>query len=76
MKLTWYESAGGPLLVLPRAALADWQGTDGDDYERACAVQGYADIVRIEGREALVLGDEPFPTAVFRRGLPTMFARW
>ncbi|MEH0557362.1 Imm21 family immunity protein [Streptomyces sp. B21-101] len=35
MSLTWLETEGGPLIVVPRTALPHWSGTEGD-YDRAC----------------------------------------
>lgn len=36
-----------------------------DDYERACKVEGYIDIIPIGEKTGLVLGDAPLPTAWF-----------
>ncbi|MEU2288211.1 Imm21 family immunity protein [Streptomyces sp. NPDC013178] len=84
---TWVESMGGPLVVVPLSALAEWGGctesgmlvggTDTpDDYDRACEVEGLAEAVamRGEGAEALILGDEPATTCY----LPEhrAFLRW
>ncbi|MFI8916073.1 Imm21 family immunity protein [Streptomyces sp. NPDC053513] len=70
--LVWVESMGGPLIVVPVAALAAWGGctesglmagdaTAPDDYDRACAVDGLAGVIPIDenGAQALVLADEP-----------------
>lgn len=76
--LQWIESAGGPLILLPQASLADWSGYNPDeelsgevtipgttDYERACAValEGLLGLVQVADIQALVLGDEPMSTA-------------
>ncbi|WP_330266666.1 Imm21 family immunity protein [Streptomyces griseorubiginosus] len=68
----WVESMGGPLIVVPVSALAEWyggtgtgimagDGTDPDDYDRACAVDEVAGLITVgrSGAQALVLGDEP-----------------
>lgn len=87
MTLTWVESLGGPLVVVPLSALAAWQGStpsgviagDGiadDDYDRACAVDDWAGAIPVGGggAQALVLGDEPARTCY----LPghRAFLRW
>ncbi|MFG2994876.1 Imm21 family immunity protein [Streptomyces sp. NPDC048257] len=74
----WVESGGGPLVVVPAAVLASWEGADGEgpesDYGRACSVVGYARLVAVGSSQALVLGDEPSSTAF----LPEhgVFVRW
>lgn len=81
MTLTWVESLGGPLVVVPVSALAVWQGSTpsgviADDYDRACAVDDWAAAIPVggEGAQALVLGDEPARTCYLagRRA----FLRW
>ncbi|MFE5843836.1 Imm21 family immunity protein [Streptomyces niveus] len=63
MSLTWLETEGGPLIVVPRTALSHWTGTEGD-YDRACAVMDLVGVLELpHGAEALVLGDEPLSTA-------------
>lgn len=70
----WVESGGGPLIVVPESVLSAWAGGDGDDYDRACAVDGYAGLVSVGQSHALVLGDEPASTAFLPdRGA---FVRW
>ncbi|GLW75360.1 hypothetical protein Kpho02_76570 [Kitasatospora phosalacinea] len=86
--LTWVRSMGGPLIVVPVSALLCWGGctedgmiiSDGDqpdDYDRACEVEGLAEVISVRGRSdvsALVLGDEPATTCY----LPEQraFVRW
>lgn len=63
MSLTWLETDGGPFIVVPHAALSHWTGTGGD-YDRACEVMDLVGVLELsDGVEALVLGDEPLPTA-------------
>ncbi|MFI9104331.1 Imm21 family immunity protein [Streptomyces fildesensis] len=63
MSLTWLETEGGPFVVVPRAALPHWSGTEGD-YDRACEVMDFVGVLALpDGAEALVLGDEPLSTA-------------
>lgn len=63
---------GGPLIIVPGSALAEWGGcteegmvvgdTDiPDDYDRACEVEGLAGVIDVGagGALALVLADEP-----------------
>lgn len=74
----WVESGGGPLIAIPEAVLAFWTGADGDeiasDYDRACDVEGAVGLLPVGDSRALVLGDEPAPTAY----LPghRVFVRW
>ncbi len=74
--LTWVESMGGPLIVVPVSALQYWggctedgmiigDGDQSDDYDRACEVEGLAEVIGLRGCSyvsALVLGDEPAST--------------
>ena len=67
------ESAGGPLICIEQDALNLWHGVTGqgvaastlenadfpNDYELACSIDGYLGKLRLNQREALVLGDEP-----------------
>ncbi len=80
----WVQSLGGPLVVVPVDALSAWGGAaagrddseHSDDYDRACAVDGWAGVLPIgDGpAQALVLGDEPATTCY----LPDhrLFVRW
>ncbi|MEE1671054.1 Imm21 family immunity protein [Streptomyces sp. WAC07094] len=86
--LTWVDSMGGPLIVVPVSVLHQWSGCteDGiivggtdepDDYDRACAVEGPAEAISLGDAEhvsALVLGDESATTCY----LPEQgaFVRW
>ncbi|MFJ8164186.1 Imm21 family immunity protein [Streptomyces sp. NPDC096136] len=86
--LTWVESMGGPLIVVPVSALHEWGGCteDGvivggtdepDDYDRACAVEEYAEVISLgdaRTASALVLGDEPATTCY--RPEQRIFLRW
>lgn len=79
---------GGPLIVIPASALPHWGGctedgmiiSDGDqpdDYDRACEVEGLAEVITLRGHDtvsALVLGDEGATTCY----LPEQraFMRW
>ncbi|GIM93211.1 hypothetical protein Ato02nite_050040 [Paractinoplanes toevensis] len=84
---TWVNSLGGPLIVVPASALADWHGclesglvvAGGDvrdDYDRACEIDGLAGMLAVgeRGRQGLVLADEPAMTCYLpeRRA----FLRW
>lgn len=86
--LTWVESMGGPLVVVPVSALHRWGGCteDGvivggtdqpDDYDRACEVEDYAEVISLRGHgnvSALVLGDEPATTCYLPE--QRVFIRW
>lgn len=54
---TWVTSLGGPLIVVPASALADWHGCAEsglvvaggdvrDDYNRACEIDGLAGTLK------------------------------
>ncbi|MEV6752895.1 Imm21 family immunity protein [Streptomyces sp. NPDC051214] len=86
-ELHWVESMGGPLIVVPVSALSLWHGCTeagevlgdpgiADDYDRACAVDGYAEVLPVggDGASALVLGDEPAMTCYLPER--NAFVRW
>jgi Immunity protein 21 len=60
---TWYESLGGPSVLISAADLHAWGGIDRpephSDAERAGTVSGYAGILDVDGARAIVLGDAP-----------------
>jgi hypothetical protein len=71
----WITSAGGPLILLDERSLERWGGIFdpitgaaapdgiGTDYARACEVEGYIGRIPVNSVEAIVLADEPMPTA-------------
>ncbi|WP_346537632.1 Imm21 family immunity protein [Micromonospora sp. DPT] len=83
-RLSWVESGGGPLIVVPASALTRWRGAPVDfdpgdldtwgDYGRACQIDGYAGSLNAGDDQAIVLGDEPASTTY----LPDqrLFVRW
>ncbi|MGI5490200.1 Imm21 family immunity protein [Microtetraspora malaysiensis] len=79
---TWVETAGGPLIVVPKSELDHWAGGDYNDgpvetwgdYGRACAVEGYIGLVTVGAQQALVLGDEPAMTTYLTT--ERLFLRW
>jgi hypothetical protein len=78
----WVWSEGGPLIVVPEAALDAWGGAppgdpgDPGDYARACAVDDEVGVIPVGDPpvQALVLGEDPSNTTFLpeRR----MFVRW
>jgi len=72
----WIESAGGPLVLLPRSKLSGWAGVEGRDYDDACEVVEYAGILGRSWGHVIVLGDEPFRTAVVYRNEEQWIVRW
>ena len=73
----WIESTGGPLIAIPETHLLMWTGTDGPDYERACAISNYVGTLSVGDAQALVFGDEPMSTTCVE--LPSvglLIARW
>ncbi|MFF4172617.1 Imm21 family immunity protein [Streptomyces sp. NPDC001744] len=78
----WVRSMGGPLVAVPVSEFRKWSGCteDGvlvgsgeapDDYDRACAVEGLAGVIK---GNVLVLGDEP-ATTLYLSGRQA-FVRW
>ena len=72
------ESAGGPLVLLPDRARGDWTGVAGNDYGRACGVDGYLGVLDVGDDQALVIGDEPASAALFptRAADSVVIAKW
>jgi hypothetical protein len=84
----WVSSMGGPLIAVPVSALHQWGGctADGvivggtgrqDDYDRACAVEGYAAVISLGATgtaSVLVLGNEPATTCYLPE--QRIFLRW
>ena len=70
--MSWLDTQGGPFVVVPASRAASWGGLRGSpsdedsDFDRACDVDDYIGIVRFDGGDALVLGDDPFPTAFLK----------
>ena len=70
--LLWFQSNGGPLLLLDQSWLRAWSGypdpalpfdAPGTDYARACAVEDALGLLTVGSGAGLVLGDEPMATA-------------
>ncbi|MBX3208055.1 MAG: hypothetical protein KF764_23615 [Labilithrix sp.] len=74
--MNWIESSGGPLVLLPRSLRTEWKGVAGDDYEDACGEDDYLGVLRRKWGVAIVLGDEPFRTAVIQRADGPAIVRW
>jgi len=62
-ELTWITSAGGPLILLEEHLLSHWHGINTGDYDRACGIDDYLGLLDVGSGRALVLGEEPMPTA-------------
>lgn len=66
--LSWLDTGGGPFVLIQSKAAALWRGLRNveldSDFDRACDVEDYLDLVPFPGGDALVLADAPFPTAV------------
>lgn len=81
----WIMSGGGPLICLERHLEGSWGGIDkltiphGDaktDYDRACQLKGYLNVLPVLGGEAIILGDMPLDTSFCRaRSGALMIAR-
>jgi hypothetical protein len=76
--MRWIESAGGPLVLVPRSALHEWRGVaqGGDAYEAACAVADYVGAIQWRGIGAIVFNDAPLSTTVVKDEDVTMAIRW
>lgn len=87
----WIASGGGPLLVLPIAALPYWNGADDpdsgvipsaegkeSDYTRACSVHDWIGVIPVGPADGLVLADEPLDTRWWKPDMsgPTYLVRW
>lgn len=62
--LEWLDRGGGPFVIVPGRELSNWAGVGSEpsDFDRACEVGDYLDTISFAGADALVLGDDPFPT--------------
>ena len=70
--LLWFQSNGGPLLLLDQSWLPAWGGypdpalpfdAPWTDYARACAIEDALGLLTVGPGSGLVLGDEPMATA-------------
>lgn len=73
--MKWIESTGGPFILLSDALSTQWRGCEGD-YERACAIADWLGVLKVGTREALVVNDEPMPTAKFIGANYCLLVRW
>ena len=71
--MKWIYSEGGPLLLVERRLLSEWNGSDTSqpedrptDYDRACAIVEYMGVIEVANGSAFVLGDEPLQTAIWK----------
>ncbi len=81
--LTWVESLGGPLLILPENLYGYWNGQDSEkndvsDYLRACDANDYLELIEVGEKFGLVLGGDPCPTTIFKSPITNhlIVARW
>ena len=78
MNATSIKSGGGPLVCVEAEFAQYWLGVTGNnitddadhayanDYERACSVADYLGKIPLRGRYALILGDMPLETLIWR----------
>lgn len=73
----WIASAGGPLVLVPKAMVGQWRGVSegGGDYAAACTIDDYVGVIRWNGADVLVLNDEPLATTCLTTGA-TVLLRW
>lgn len=57
-----------PLLLVDQHFLSEWKGIDSDDYERACAVEGYCGRIRVGSGYGVILNDVPLATRFLKTG--------
>jgi len=81
----WISSAGGPLILVPGNAVRSWQGINGSsfpsvasDYERACSVREYVEVMPLSGEDTIIFGEEPLQTTWLPRheNFGGVFIRW
>ena len=75
----WIKSGGGPLVCMELKIANSWLGITGNsvsserntkaatDYERACQVEDYLGKITVNNHVALILGDMPLETSIWRR---------
>ena len=65
--MQWLDTGGGPFVLISSRSAPRWSGVRGagspNDFERACDVADYLGAIPFADGDALVLGDDPFPTA-------------
>lgn len=83
MQLHWIGSRGGPLVCASPGVAQFWLGVQGSsvcdirsDYERACDLIDYADVIECASSQVLVLGDEPLQSALVLRDKAILVVRW
>ncbi len=87
MTAKWVESAGGPLIPLPRPLLSSWGGCPPDcddvldprhDYGRACQVHAWLEEIPVGSGVGIIVDGDPLSTAWFPRvdGESGFLVRW
>lgn len=75
--MRWIMSGGGPLICMEDRLRSLWAGNDGvtvpathasTDYDRACELNSYLNLIQLKSGSALTLGDMPLETAVWSAG--------
>ena len=81
--MKWIISNGGPLIFSSKKSAEHWKGTAGSslkkketDYERACAIYDYIDVIVSGKDDVAVLGDEPMQSKIFKDKERIFIARW
>lgn len=77
-QVKWIKSGGGPLICVESGLAQYWLGVMGNsiargpdsvhanDYKRACSVSDYLGKIPLSGRHAVILGDMPLETMIWR----------
>ena len=75
MQNDWLDE-GAVHVLLPLNLLEKWHGSDSDDYDRACTVNGWLDLLSVGDGSALVLGGDPGMVLADRQGDSVLLIRW
>lgn len=80
--INWIETVGPPLCGLAHV-VREWGGSEASsidqeqtDYSRACNVANYIEVIACGAGQALLLGDEPLPSAFHSVDNTLFIVRW
>jgi hypothetical protein len=78
--MDWIKSGGGPLICAEREVAVYWRGVtrtneeldlsadELSDYDRGCRVRDYLGVLKVGRGHAVILGDMPLETSVWKDG--------
>lgn len=73
--MLWMQSTDSPFVVLAEPLLSNWSGIDGG-YDRACEIEDWLGVIKLEGKEVLVVADEPMQTTALPLSDAYLLIRW